>query len=101
VELTFTVNPAFSLAEVAATILHEAMHARLHSLGLALDDSRRQERFCRSAEIDFGMVVPGGEPVVARARAALGLADEEIAPAIDPALAARRVAEADRARRAI
>ena len=36
VELTFTVNPDFSDAEVAATILHEAMHARLHALGFPL-----------------------------------------------------------------
>ena len=33
VELTFIVNPAFSLAQVAATILHEAMHARLYARG--------------------------------------------------------------------
>ncbi|MGE5092347.1 MAG: hypothetical protein ACM3OH_09275 [Bacillota bacterium] len=96
VELTFVVNPGFSLAQVAATILHEAMHARLHTLGLALDDSPRQERFCRRAEIEFGALVPGGEAVVQRARDALELADAEIAPVIDPALAARRVAEVDR-----
>ena len=96
VELTFVVNPTFNLAQVAATILHEAMHARLHTLGLALDDSPRQERFCRRAEIEFGALVPGGEPVVQRARDALELADAEIAPVIDPALAARRVAAVDR-----
>ena len=61
VELTFVVNPGFTLAQVAATILHEAMHARLHTLRLALDDSPRQERFCRRAEIEFGALVPGGE----------------------------------------
>jgi hypothetical protein len=46
VELTFTVNPDFSDAEVAATILHEAMHARLHALGfpLEMEDRARQER---------------------------------------------------------
>src|SRR5690348_9002904 len=32
VELTFTVNPAHTLPEIAATILHEEMHARLHAL---------------------------------------------------------------------
>ena len=72
------------------------MHARLHTLRLALDDSPRQERFCRRAEIEFGALVPGGEAVVQRARDALELADAEIAPVIDPALAARRVAEVDR-----
>lgn len=96
VELTFVVNPSFTLAQVASTILHEAMHARLHALGRALDDSPRQERFCRRAEIEFGLRVPGGAAVVARARAALELADQEIAPVIDPALAARRVADVDR-----
>ena len=42
VELTFIVNPAFSLPQVAATILHEAMHARLHACGVAVapGDSR-------------------------------------------------------------
>lgn len=35
VELTFVVNPGFSEAQVAATMLHEAMHARLHRLGVA------------------------------------------------------------------
>ncbi len=96
VELTFVVNRSFSLAQVASTILHEGMHARLHAMGRALDDSPAQERFCREAEIAFGERVPGGESVVERARAALELADAEIAPVIDPALAARRVADADR-----
>jgi hypothetical protein len=104
VELTFTVNRDFSEAQIAATILHEAMHARLHRLGfpLAMADRARQERFCRRAEIEFGLAVPGGAPIVERALAALEAPDQEVAPAIDPALAARRVAEADlnaRARR--
>ena len=42
VELTFTVNPDFSDAEVAATILHEAMHARLHNLGFPLEMEDRK-----------------------------------------------------------
>lgn len=99
VELTFTVNPDFSDAEVAATILHEAMHARLHVLGfpLEMEDRARQERFCRRAEIEFGMLVPGGEKVVARAQWSAALEDDEVAPVIDPQLAARRIAEVDRA----
>ncbi len=99
VELTFVVNRSFSLAEVAATILHEGMHARLHARGIAIgrNESHRQERFCRQAEIEFGRIVPGGEPVVRRALESLALTDEEIAPVIDDALAAQRIREVDRA----
>ncbi len=98
VELTFTVNPDFSDAEVAATILHEAMHARLHQLGfpLQMEDRARQERFCRRAEIEFGLLVPGGQRVVERAQTTVALADEDVAPVIDPSLAAQRIAEVDR-----
>jgi hypothetical protein len=98
VELTFTVNPDFSDAEVAATILHEAMHARLHELGFPLEmaDRARQERFCRRAEIEFGRLVPNGEQVVERAMWTVELSDEEVAPVIDPDLAEQRIAEVDR-----
>ncbi|MEA2706694.1 MAG: hypothetical protein QOH22_1482 [Gemmatimonadaceae bacterium] len=98
VELTFSVNPNFSDAEVGATILHEAMHARLHNLGFPLEmaDRARQERFCRRAEMEFGELVPGGERVVERATLTLAQSDEDVAPVIDPRLAARRIAEADR-----
>lgn len=98
IELTFTVNPDFSDAEVAATILHEAMHARLHQLGfpLEMEDRARQERFCRRAEIEFGLVVPEGEKVVHRAMWTASQSDEDVAPTIDPGLAAQRIAEVDR-----
>ncbi len=98
VELTFSVNPAFSDAEVGATILHEAMHARLHNLGfpLEMEDRARQERFCRRAEIEFGELAPGGDRVVERATLTLAQSDEDVAPVIDPRLAARRIAEVDR-----
>jgi len=98
VELTFVVNPTISLPEIAATILHEGMHARLHALGfpMEMENRARQERFCRRAEIEFGRLVPGGEPVVERALSALGLTDMEVAPEIDWRLAAQRVEEADR-----
>jgi hypothetical protein len=98
VELTFTVNPDFSDAEVAATILHEAMHARLHQLGfpLEMEDRARQERFCRRAELEFGNLVPDGYRVVERARWTVDQSDEDVAPVIDPNLAARRIAEIDR-----
>ncbi len=98
VELTFVVNRGFSLAQVAATILHEGMHARLYSRGVAIGagESHRQERFCRRAEIEFGLLVPDGEQIVGRAREALALSDSSIAPIIDPRVAAERVAEVDR-----
>src|ERR1700694_5117950 len=99
VELTFTVNPEFSDAEVAATILHEAMHARLHTLGfpLEMEDRAKQERFCRHAEIEFGRLVPDGQRVVERAEWTVDQSDEDVAPVIDPNLAAQRIAEVDRA----
>ncbi|MEO8579239.1 MAG: hypothetical protein ABI469_03245 [Gemmatimonadales bacterium] len=99
VELTFTVNPNFSDAEIAATILHEGMHARLDQLGfpLEMEDRARQERFCRKAEMELGVLVPNGERVIARVLATADLSDEEIAPEIDPRLAAQRIAEVDRA----
>jgi len=98
VELTFIVHETISEPQIAATILHEAMHARLHALGfpLEMEDRARQERFCRRAEIEFGRLVPGGEAVVARALQSLSLDDADVAPDIDWRLAARRVAEADR-----
>jgi hypothetical protein len=97
VELTFVVNPAFSEAQVAATILHEAMHARLDHAGIRFcaESAARHERFCRRAEVEFGMAVPGGEPVVERALGCLAAADQEVAPAIDWEEANRRVAAAD------
>jgi hypothetical protein len=39
--------------------------------------------------------LPDGDVVVERARASLGLADEEVAPAVDWAEAARRVVAVD------
>jgi hypothetical protein len=98
VELTFTVNPRHTLPEIAATILHEGMHARLHALGfpVEMEDRARQERFCRRAEVEFGRLVPGGDVVLARALATLEFSDEEVAPVVDPVVAAQRIAEVDR-----
>jgi len=97
VELTFAVNPAFSEAQIAATILHEAMHARLHRAGVSLrtSDRAREERFCRRAEVEFAGLVPGGKVVLERALASLDASDSDIAPVIDEDLARRRVAKAD------
>jgi hypothetical protein len=101
-ELTFMVNPTFNDAQVAATLVHEAMHARIDRFCAHIgatptaDHSARTERICRRAELEFGLVVPGGEPVVERALASLALADDDVAPSIDWAEAARRVARVDR-----
>ena len=98
VELTFTVNPAHGLAEIAASIVHEATHARVaHRCGPLPEAVRpREERLCRRAELEFGLAIPAGEVVVARARRSLALADEEVAPSVDWQEAARRVAAVDR-----
>jgi len=97
VELTFVVNREFTPTQVAATILHEAMHARLDNAGVKYEATAaaKHERFCRRAEVEFGMVAPDGGPVVARALASLASADDEVAPVIDWEIAGRRVAQAD------
>lgn len=94
VELTFLANPDFSDAQIAASILHEATHARLHRLGLDLSGPTA-ERLCRKAELDFGHAVPDGAAVIARAQESLALADHDVAPEIDWDEARRRVAEID------
>jgi hypothetical protein len=97
VELTFLVNPNFSVAQIASSIVHEAVHARLHRMGVGGQPAQksREERLCRQAELDFGLAVPEGEAVVRRAMESLELSDEEVAPEIDWVEASRRVASAD------
>jgi hypothetical protein len=64
-------------------------------VGACVDRAAREERLCRRVELAFGRQVPGGEAVVARALESLELDDGDVAPAIDWALARRRVSEAD------
>lgn len=101
VELTFTVNPAHTIAEIAASIVHEATHARVAQRCGPLPESvrPREERLCRRAELEFGLALPNGHVVVERARRSLAMADPEVAPAIDWTEAARRVAAVDRQNR--
>ena len=101
VELTFTVNPEVSLPEIAASIVHEATHARVaHWCKSPPPELRgREERLCRRAELDFGLALPDGDRVVQRAQASLALTEQEVAPTIDWQEAARRVAEVDAAAR--
>ncbi len=96
VELTFAVNPDHALPEIAASIVHEAMHARVARMCRTRPpDHAREERLCRRAELELGLALPDGLVVVQRARASLALPDQAVAPAVDWAEAARRVAEVD------
>ncbi|MDB4913646.1 MAG: hypothetical protein JWM95_1290 [Gemmatimonadetes bacterium] len=96
-ELTFMVNAQFSDSQVAACLIHEAMHARLDRLSetfgiRSFDVERaRHERICRRAELDFGQAVPDGAPVIQRATDSLAMADDEVAPSIDWDEANRRL----------
>ena len=84
VERTFLADPARLDAEIGATLVHEGEHARLRGTGLAEQMSAAdEERVCREVEIAFGERVPGGERVLERARAAMQLADQDVAPAVD------------------
>lgn len=101
-ELTFMVNPSFGVAEIASSLLHEGVHARVHAMGVLRTPEAlaKEERLCRRTELWWGQTVPDGAPVVERALASLALPDQAVAPNIDWAEAARRVSQADRAARA-
>jgi hypothetical protein len=93
-ELTFLARTDITAAPVAASILHEGMHARVHATGVRPESRNiaREERICRRAELDFGLALPKelGAPVVERAVASLELDDEGVAPTIDWSVAQRR-----------
>jgi hypothetical protein len=93
-ELTFLARTDISSAPVAASIVHEGMHARVDCMGVRAEsrDRAREERICRRAELDFGHALPEalGTPVIERATASLALDDANVAPTIDWAEAARR-----------
>lgn len=99
-ELTFLARRDISAAPIAASILHEGMHARIQAMALADSsrDSAREERICRRIELSFGQSLPEtlGAPVVERAAWALGLDDEDVAPRVDWAEATRRQHAVDR-----
>ncbi|NUQ12971.1 MAG: hypothetical protein HUU26_11715 [Gemmatimonadaceae bacterium] len=86
-ELTFLARRDITAAPVAASIIHEGMHARVDAMGVHPHhrDRPREERLCRRAELEFGLALPPdlGAPVVERARESLGLQDHEVAPSID------------------
>lgn len=94
VELTFLADPLRKDAEIGATLVHEMEHARLRGSGLATTMSLAdEERSCRMAEIRFGELVDGGDVVLERARAALALDDDGVAPTVDWNLAWQRTKE--------
>jgi hypothetical protein len=99
IELTFAGEGRFSDAQVAASIVHEGVHARLLTMGLAGHPGcqAREERLCRKAELELGLAVPNGEAVVERALASLSLEDVDVAPAVDWQVAEQRIADADAA----
>ena len=100
-ELTFLARRDITAAPVAASMLHEAMHARIDAMGLtpASRNSAREERICRRVELAFGESLPEalGAPVIERAAWALELSDHEVAPQVDWAEAHRRQEAVDRA----
>ena len=93
-ELTFLARTDITAAPVAASIVHEGMHARVHAACRpgAPRDRAHEERLCRRAELDFGQALPRelGTPVIERAIASLELADDDVAPTIDWQEAQRR-----------
>lgn len=108
-ELSFLARTTeFSVAQIALSIVHESVHARVHCMGerLGFDtshrDRAREERLCRRAERAFGEALPAdlGGPVVRRAVESLGLSDSQVAPVVDwaEAHAAKQRADAEAVR---
>jgi hypothetical protein len=90
------VNPEFTEAQVASSIVHEGVHAHVYAMGES-DPAQRpdEERLCRQAELEFGMAIPNGGAIVQRALESLALGDADVAPVIDWQQAERAIAEAD------
>ena len=99
IELTFAGEGKFTDAQVAASIVHEGVHARLLTMGMSGHPGceAREERLCRKAELELGLSVPDGEAVVERALASMDLDDVDVAPNVDWGVAEQRIAEADAA----
>jgi hypothetical protein len=87
----------FPPEQIAASIIHEAIHARVHAFcgpGY-LERRTREEALCRKAEIQFGLAIPNGEAIVMRAHEARVAELSEDAIPIDWAEAYRRAALAE------
>ena len=102
-ELTFLNRRDMTAAQVAASIIHEGIHARVDRMGVRREgrDRAREERLCRRAEFEFGIALgePLGAPVVERALASLQLSDGDVAPQVDWAEAQQRIEQVDRTSR--
>jgi hypothetical protein len=77
-DVTFVLHPQTPLALVAATIVHEATHARFQHSGISYREGFRPriERACRRAEIGFAAKLPDGGAVRQRAEQALSIPDQ-------------------------
>jgi len=80
----------FVPAQIAASIVHEAMHAWLRARELNWEriSRAREERACRAAEVRFGRRllaagVKGAELVLERAEPMLNAPDDEVAVEVD------------------
>ncbi len=80
----------FLPSQVAASVVHEATHAMVRARGLAPTRATlpKEERMCRRSEIRLGEAmraagVQGADAVLERARAALAMSDEDVAPVVD------------------
>jgi len=62
----YVLSAETSVEDVAATIIHEATHARLCRANIAYEESMRGrvERLCARAEIQFAQLLPDGERVI-------------------------------------
>jgi hypothetical protein len=69
-ESDYVVSADTSAADVASTIVHEAMHARLKRWGFGYEEQRRAriERVCFKAERAFARRLPDGELLVQQAQ---------------------------------
>lgn len=100
-ELTFLARRDIGPEVVAASILHEGVHARIAAFtGASYQDPPREERICRRAELRFGRSLPPtmGAAVIERAEMSLAMADDEVAPMPDAEEMRRLVADSPKHR---
>lgn len=96
VELTFLGDAGRMDEEIAATIVHEGVHARHRAMAWPDIPLADEERACREAELEFGLRTAHGAKVIERARSSLALPDDGVAPAVDWSVAADRMRAVDR-----